>query len=255
MMERFKDKVVFITGASTGIGKASAVKFASEGAKVVVADISQEKGKATVDEINKAGIGESFFVECNVADSQSVQQAIRQTIGKYGRIDVGVNNAGIGGVSAHSADYPDDEWQKVIAVNLTGVWLCMKYELQEMVKAQKGVVVNVSSILGKVGFMGSTAYVAAKHGVIGLTETAALEYAPKGIRVNALCPGFIYTPMLENAGLLKDDALHQAIANMHAMKRMGNPEEVADALVWLSSDEATFVTGHSLVVDGGYLAQ
>ena len=131
----------------------------------------------------------------------------------------------------------------------------MKYELQEMVKAKKGNIVNMASILGKVGFMGSAAYVAAKHGVVGLTETAALEYAPQGIRINALCPGFIYTPMLENAGLGEDDKLHQAIANMHAMKRMGKPEEVADALLWISSEEATFVTGHSLAVDGGFLAQ
>jgi NAD(P)-dependent dehydrogenase (short-subunit alcohol dehydrogenase family) len=131
----------------------------------------------------------------------------------------------------------------------------MKYELQEMVKAKKGNIVNMASVLGKVGFMGSAAYVASKHGVVGLTETAAIEYAPLGIRINALCPGFIYTPMLENAGLAEDDKLHQAITNMHAMKRMGKPEEVADALLWLSSDEATFVTGHSLAVDGGFLAQ
>jgi NAD(P)-dependent dehydrogenase (short-subunit alcohol dehydrogenase family) len=124
-----------------------------------------------------------------------------------------------------------------------------------MVKAKKGNIVNMASVLGKVGFMGSAAYVASKHGVVGLTETAAIEYAPLGIRVNALCPGFIYTPMLENAGLAEDDKLHQAITNMHAMKRMGKPEEVADALLWLSSDEATFVTGHSLAVDGGFLAQ
>jgi NAD(P)-dependent dehydrogenase (short-subunit alcohol dehydrogenase family) len=180
---------------------------------------------------------------------------IRKTIDAFGRIDVAVNNAGIGGPSAHTAEYPDDEWQKVINVNLTGVWLCMKYELQEMVKAKKGVIVNMASILGKVGFMGSSAYVASKHGVVGITETAALEYAPRGIRINALCPGFIYTPMLDNAGLSENDDLHRAIENMHAMKRMGKPEEVADALLWLSSDQATFVTGHSLAVDGGFLAQ
>lgn len=254
-MERYKDKVVLITGASSGIGKASALKYAAEGAKVVVADVSQEQGQAAVKEINSQGKGESLFIHCNVGDASSVQKMVRQTIEKFGRIDVAVNNAGIGGASAHTAEYPEDEWQKVISINLTGVYLCMKYELQEMVKAQKGVIVNMASVLGKVGFMGSAAYVASKHGVVGLTETAALEYAPRGIRVNVLCPGFIYTPMLENAGLDKDDEIHHAIANMHAMKRMGTPEEVADALIWLSSDEATFVTGHSLAVDGGFLAQ
>ncbi|MDO1445351.1 SDR family oxidoreductase [Rhodocytophaga aerolata] len=253
-MERFRDKVVLITGASTGIGKASAIRYAAEGAKLILADISEEKGKATLEEVIKKS-KESLFIHCDVTDATSVKEMIKQSISKFGRIDVAINNAGIGGASAHTADYPEDEWQKVINVNLTGVYLCMKYELQEMVKAKKGNIVNMASILGKVGFMGSAAYVAAKHGVVGLTETAALEYAPQGIRINALCPGFIYTPMLENAGLAEDDKLHQAIANMHAMKRMGKPEEVADALLWISSEEATFVTGHSLAVDGGFLAQ
>lgn len=253
-MERFRDKIVLITGASTGIGKSSAVKYAAEGAKLILADISEEKGKTTLEEIKKSS-KESVFIHCDVADANSVKEMVKQTISKFGRIDVAVNNAGIGGASAHLAEYPEDAWQKVISINLTGVYLCMKYELQEMVKAKKGNILNMASILGKVGFMGSAAYVAAKHGVVGLSETAALEYAPQGIRINALCPGFIDTPMLEDAGLAKDDKLHQAIANMHAMKRMGKPEEVADALLWLSSDEATFVTGHSLAVDGGFLAQ
>jgi NAD(P)-dependent dehydrogenase (short-subunit alcohol dehydrogenase family) len=254
-MERFNDKVVLITGGSSGIGKASALRYAAEGATVVIADLSEEQGQAAAEEVKKAGSSESLFVACNVADVNSVKEMIRKTIDTFGRIDVAVNNAGIGGPSAHTAEYPDDEWQKVININLTGVWLCMKYELQEMVKAKKGVIVNMASILGKVGFMGSSAYVASKHGVVGITETAALEYAPRGIRINALCPGFIYTPMLDNAGLAEDDDLHRAIENMHAMKRMGKPEEVADALLWLSSDQATFVTGHSLAVDGGFLAQ
>ena len=254
MMERFRDKVVLITGASSGIGKVSALKYAQEGAKVIIADVSKEEGQSAVEEIRKSS-AESDFIQCDVADAGSVKEMIRQAISKFGRIDIAVNNAGIGGPSAHTADYPDEEWQKVITVNLSGVYLCMKYELQEMVKAKKGNIVNMASVLGKVGFMGSAAYVASKHGVVGLTETAAIEYAPLGIRINALCPGFIYTPMLENAGLAHDDKLHQAITNMHAMKRMGKPEEVADALLWLSSDEATFVTGHSLAVDGGFLAQ
>jgi NAD(P)-dependent dehydrogenase (short-subunit alcohol dehydrogenase family) len=253
-MERFRDKVVLITGASSGIGKASALKYAAEGAKLIVADVSKEEGQAAVEEI-KQHSKESLFIHCDVADANSVKEMVKQTMSTFGRIDVAVNNAGIGGASAHTTDYPDAEWQKVIAINLTGVYLCMKYELQEMVKAKKGNIVNMASVLGKVGFMGSSAYVASKHGVVGLTETAAIEYAPLGIRINALCPGFIYTPMLENAGLAEDDKLHQAITNMHAMKRMGTPEEVADALLWLSSDQATFVTGHSLAVDGGFLAQ
>jgi NAD(P)-dependent dehydrogenase (short-subunit alcohol dehydrogenase family) len=253
-MNRFKDKVVFITGASTGIGKAAALKYAAEGARVVVADVNEPEGKATAEEAQGKG-GESLYVHCNVAEASSIQEAIQQTMDRFKRIDVAVNNAGIGGASAHTAEYPDDEWNKVIAINLTGVFLCMKYQLHEMLTAGKGVIVNMASILGKVGFMGSAAYVAAKHGVIGLTESAALEYAARGIRINALCPGFIYTPMLEKAGLAQDDQLHRTIADMHAMKRMGQPDEVADALLWLSSDQATFVTGHSLAVDGGYLAQ
>ncbi len=250
----FKDKVVLITGASSGIGKAAALAFAERGAKVVAADVSEEDGKAALEEI-KAKSQDSLFVTCDVADSGSVQAMIRQTVEKFGKIDIAVNNAGIGGAAVHTDEHPEEEWHKVIGVNLTGVFLCMKYELQEMLKAKRGCIINVSSVLGLVGFMGSPGYVAAKHGVIGLTRTAALEYAPRGIRVNAVCPGFIETPMLQNAGLDHDDQLHQAISNMHAMKRMGKTEEVPGAILWLASDHATFVTGAAIAVDGGFTAQ
>jgi NAD(P)-dependent dehydrogenase (short-subunit alcohol dehydrogenase family) len=250
----FKDKVVLITGASSGIGKATALAFAQRGAKVVVADVSEQEGQQTMEEV-KGKSADSIFVTCNVADSGSVQNMVRQTVERFGRIDVAVNNAGIGGASAHTDQYPEEEWHKVTAVNLTGVFLCMKYELQEMLKAKQGCIINNASILGLVGFMGSAAYVAAKHGVVGLTQTAALEYAPLGIRVNAVCPGFIETPMLHDAGLDRDDKLHQAVANMHAMKRMGRAEEIPGAFLWLASEHASFVTGLALTVDGGYTAQ
>ncbi len=250
----FKDKVVFVTGASSGIGKATALAFAERGAKVVLADVSEEEGRQALEEV-KGKSADSIFVACNVADSGSVQNAIRQTVERFARIDVAVNNAGIGGQAAHTDQHPEEEWHKVIGVNLTGVFLCMKYELQEMSKAKQGCIINISSVLGLVGFMGSPGYVAAKHGVIGLTKTAALEYAPFGIRVNAVCPGFIETPMLHNAGLDKDDKLHDAISAMHAMKRMGKAEEVPGAILWLASEHASFVTGAALTVDGGYTAQ
>ena len=250
----FRDQVVLITGASSGIGKATALAFAERGAKVVIADISEQESQATLKDI-QARSAESTFIACNVADSDSVQNLVRQTVSRFGRIDVAFNNAGIGGASAHTEDYPEPEWHNVISTNLTGVFLCMKYELLEMKKAKRGCIINNSSVLGKVGFMGSAGYVAASHGVIGITQTAALEFAPLGIRVNAVCPSFTETPMLSRAGLDNDDQLHHAVANMHAMKRMAKPEEVPGAVMWLASEHASFVTGHSLVIDGGYLAQ
>ncbi|MBC6990556.1 SDR family NAD(P)-dependent oxidoreductase [Hymenobacter sp. BT491] len=253
-MQQFENQVVIITGASSGIGKAAAVAFAQAGAHVVVADVIEEAGQALAQQLSASG-PRSLFVACDVASPASVQRLVQQTLSTFGRLDVAINNAGVGGASALSADYPDEEWQRVIGINLSGVWYCQKYELQAMVAAGRGVIINMASILGKVGFAGASAYVAAKHGLIGLTETAALEYGPQGIRINAVCPGFIETPMLTKAGIEDNQQLHDQIAAKHALQRMGKPEEITGALLWLASDQASFVTGQAIVVDGGYLAQ
>ena len=253
MTRYFDSKVALVTGAGSGIGLSCALKFADLGAKVVVTDVSVQNGQGVVQRIKAAG-GEAVFVKADVSESGDVKSLIEQTMKVFGRLDCACNNAGIGGVQALSADYPEEAWQRVLGVNLTGVWLCMKHEIPLMLK-QGGAIVNMSSILGTVGFAGSVAYDAAKHGVIGLTQTAALEYAVKGIRVNAVCPGFISTPMLEGAGIVPGTDLYKSIADLHPMKRLGTPEEVAEAVVWLCSDAASFVTGVSLLVDGGYDSQ
>ena len=253
-MNSFKGKVAVVTGAGSGIGRACALAFAEQGAKVVVADIAVAGGEETVRMI-KAANGEAVFILCDVAKSVDVNALMAMTLKAYGRLDYACNNAGIGGPPVISGDYSEEDWRAVIDVNLTGAWLCMKYELPIMVKQGKGAIVNMSSILGKVGFATAPAYVAAKHGLIGLTQTAALEYATQNIRINAVCPGFVYTPLLEKAGMQIGSEMHTVISNLHPMKRMGTSEEIAGAVIWLCSDAASFVTGHSLMVDGGYTAQ
>lgn len=173
----------------------------------------------------------------------------------FGRLDIGVNGAGIGGPAATTGDYPEQDWKRVIDINLIGVWLCMKYELQQMIKQGGGVIVDLASILGWVGIATSPAYVAAKHGVLGLTKTAAIEYATQNIRINAVCPAFIATPLLENAGMTEGSEAYNMLTSLHPMKRLGKPEEVADLVLWLCSDGASFVTGSAYLVDGGYVAQ
>lgn len=253
-MNEFKDKVAFVTGAGSGIGRACAVEFAKGGAKLVVTDIAATGGEETVQMIKAAG-GEAIFVLGNVAKSSDVQAVTSTLLKTYGRLDYACNNAGIGGPAKFPGDYLEDDWRAVIDVNLTGAWLCMKYELEIMQKQGRGAIVNMASILGKVGFATAPAYVAAKHGLIGLTQAAALEYATQNIRVNAVCPGFIYTPLLEKAGMKTGSDMHTQISNLHPMKRMGTSEEIANAVTWLCSDAASFVTGHALMVDGGYTAQ
>jgi NAD(P)-dependent dehydrogenase (short-subunit alcohol dehydrogenase family) len=253
MGQQFDGRVAIVTGAGSGIGRACAIAFANEGARVVAADVDTAGNEQTVAMIKGNG-GEAIAVHCDVSISDDVQAMVRQTIATYGRLDYACNNAGVGGVSKPSGEYPEDEWRRVIAINLTGVWLCMRYQIPEILK-NGGSIVNISSILGHVGFANAPAYVAAKHGVVGLTKSAAIEYGTQGIRINAVCPAFIYTPLLEQAGITEGSDMYNHIAGLHPMKRMGRPEEVAGMVTWLCSDQASFVTGVPMLVDGGYVAQ
>jgi NAD(P)-dependent dehydrogenase (short-subunit alcohol dehydrogenase family) len=254
MANLLESKVTVITGAGSGIGRACALAFAGEGARVVVSDIAVQSGNETVNRIEQAG-GEATFISCDVAQPQEIEALIHNTVETYGKLDCAVNNAGIAGVQATTADYPLENWQRVININLTAPWLCMKYELAQMVKQGKGAIVNMASILGTTGFAQSGAYVAAKHGLVGVTRTAALEYAKSGIRVNAVCPGFIETPLLHQTEAGSNMQILQAIANLHPVGRLGTPGEIANMVLWLCSDAASFVTGATMIVDGGYTAQ
>jgi NAD(P)-dependent dehydrogenase (short-subunit alcohol dehydrogenase family) len=245
-------KVAIVTGGGAGIGKATVQRFVDQGASVTIADVDVKAGEELMKSLPE---GRTIFVRTDVSRQADVENMVHKTVEQFGRLDYGVNNAGIGGAAALTADYTLEDWQRVIGINLTGVWLCMKYEIPAMLKSGGGAIVNVASILGSVGFATAPAYVAAKHGVNGLTRTAAVEYATQGIRVNSVGPGFIYTPMLANAGMAEGTDLYNQIASLHPMKRMGTAEEAANIIVWACSDEAGFVTGTTLFVDGGYTAQ
>jgi NAD(P)-dependent dehydrogenase (short-subunit alcohol dehydrogenase family) len=249
-----KDKVVIITGGSSGIGQATALAFSQKGVKVVVADILVEAGKGTVKMIKESG-GEAMFIETDVSKAGDVEAMVLQAVETYGRLDYAFNNAGIEGIQALTADFPEDIWNRVIGVNLTGLWHCMRHEIPQMLKRGGGVIINNASILGLVGFANASAYVASKHAVLGLTKTAAIEYATQGIRINAVCPAFIETPMLERGGLTTNREVYEMLTGLHPMKRLGTSEEVAAAVTWLCSDEASFVTGHAMLIDGGYIAR
>jgi NAD(P)-dependent dehydrogenase (short-subunit alcohol dehydrogenase family) len=250
---RLEGKVALVTGGSSGIGRASALAFAREGAKVIVADVDAEGGEETVRTIKENG-GEAIFIKVDVSKAVEVEALIKKAIRTCGRLDCAHNNAGIVGTGAPTADCTEDNWDRTINVNLKGVWLCMKYEIPQMAKHGGGAIVNTSSLGGLVGTRGRPAYVASKHGVIGLTKAAALEYAKAGIRVNAVCPGHIRTPMVEYITGGDPQAQAERIA-LIPLKRMGTPEEIAEAVVWLCSDAASFVTGHAMSVDGGYTTQ
>lgn len=248
-MKSFENKVIIVTGAGSGIGRATAIAFAQEGAKVVVSDFHEQEGQETVSQIRSLG-AEAYFIKCDVSQESQVKELVEKTIQKYGRLDCAYNNAGIEGAPSSTVECSSENWDRTIDTNLKGVWLCMKYEIPEMLKHGKGSIVNCSSIAGLVGFETIPAYVASKHGVIGLTETAALEFAKKNIRVNAVCPGAIHTPMLDRF----TQGEEQQMANQDPMGRIGRPEEIAESVLWLCSDKASYVTGQSLAVDGGWVA-
>jgi NAD(P)-dependent dehydrogenase (short-subunit alcohol dehydrogenase family) len=251
----FSNKTALVTGGASGIGKAACLAFAREGAKVVIADRDEKNGIILQDQIKNAG-GKALFIKTDVTSSENVKQLIDETLKAFNRLDFAFNNAGIessfGGLTA---DYPEDQWLQIIQVNLTGVWFCMKFELLAMQNQKAGVIVNNSSALGLVGMKTASPYCAAKHGVIGLTQTAAIEYAAKGIRINAVCPGFVETPMIQRLGITGSEAALKAIINMHPAKRLAKPEEIAAAVIYLCRDEAAFINGSALVIDGGYLAR
>lgn len=249
-----EDEVALVTGAASGIGRASALAFAREGVRVVVSDVNAGGGKETVSEIEKAG-GTAVFVEADVSKADQVEALVDRVLEAYGRLDFAHNNAGIeGDMGSPTADYDEAAWDRLIGINLKGVWLCMKYEIPKMLESGGGAIVNTSSVAGLVGFAGISPYVASKHGVVGLTKTAALEYAQQGIRVNAVCPGVIRTPMVERAMGGSEEAEAQFAAS-EPVGRLGAPEEVAETVVWLCSGAASFVTGVPMPVDGGLVAR
>lgn len=251
METTFKNKVVIVTGGSSGIGKATALAFAKKGAKVAVADWIENS--ETMNLIKELG-SETIFIKCDVSKNEDVKAMVAKTIETFGRLDYAFNNAGIEGTQANTFDCSEENWDKTIGVNLKGIWLCMKYEIPEILKQGKGAIVNCASVAGLIGFAGLPAYVASKHGIVGLTKTTALECATLGIRVNAVCPGVIQTPMIDRLTGKTKETIEQ-FAGLEPMGRFGLPEEIANTVLWLCSDEASFVTGHAMTVDGGFTAQ
>jgi NAD(P)-dependent dehydrogenase (short-subunit alcohol dehydrogenase family) len=248
-------RVALVTGAASGIGRSSALAFANTGARVVVADVLDEQGRETVDLIESAG-GEAIFVAADVSRRGEVERLVKAAVETYGRLDCAHNNAGIEGTGPPGAEFhtlPDEAWDQVLNINLKGVWLCMQAEIAQMLAQGGGAIVNTASIAGLVGGFGA-AYSAAKHGVVGLTKTAALAYATRGIRVNAVCPGVIETPMVARVRQRLPSFDQFAIMG-EPIGRLGRPEEIAEAVVWLSSDAASFLTGVALPVDGGWVAR
>ncbi|MFD2572453.1 SDR family NAD(P)-dependent oxidoreductase [Spirosoma soli] len=248
-----KDQVVFVTGGAMGMGEAVALLTAERGAKVVVADVNEVAAQAVVDKIKSSG-GEAIAVNCDVSAANDVKAAIDRTVAAYGRLDAAFNNAGIMVPMTDTADIEEAVYDRVMAINLKGVWLSMKYELQQMRKQGSGAIVNNSSIGGLVGGFGRSAYHAAKHGVLGLTKSAAMEYAPQGIRINAVCPGTIETPMVDTM-FRTGDLSQQATTEGAPIKRLGKATEVAEAVLWLFSPASSFVIGQPISVDGGLSIQ
>jgi NAD(P)-dependent dehydrogenase (short-subunit alcohol dehydrogenase family) len=247
----FENKVALVTGAGSGLGLATARAFAESGAAVVLADVNEAAIRAAADDLTAKGY-KALAIRCDVTDDAEIEAMVDQTVAAFGRLDAAYNNAGIQNVLAETADATREDFDRVIAVNLRGVWSCMKFELRQMRKQRSGAIVNCSSIGGIVGGAGRGTYHAAKYGVIGLTTSAALEYAAKGIRVNAICPGMIDTPMSDAMKAAGQTEALDAMLKDVPIARLGRPEEIADAVLWLCSSAASLVVGHALVVDGGY---
>jgi len=249
----FEGKVALVTGASSGIGEATAKAFADHGAKVLLADVDVERGQAVAAQIREAG-GEASFVKTDVSNAAEVKAMVATAIERYGRLDLAHNNAGIVGGGATVVDMPEETWGRAIAVMLTGVFLCLKYEIPVMLDSGGGAIVNTSSGAGLIGFPAMADYVSAKHGVIGLTKTAALEFATSGIRINAICPGTARSKMV-NDWIGGNPDQEAEVAGLHPIGRIAEAEEIANGVMWLCSDAASFMIGHALVIDGGYTIQ
>ena len=249
-MKELENKVAIVTGAGSGIGRGIALIYAENGAKVVVSDINEPNGNNTVSEINAMG-GEAIFVKADTSSPEDNENLVNNALEVYGGLHVSCNNAGIGGPLQPVGEYPVDGWNNVIGINLTGVFLGMRYQIPAMLKSGEGAIVNIASVLGMVATKNAAGYVAAKHGVVGLTKTAALEYSNQNIRINAVGPGYINTPLLQAL----DDTSFSALTALHPIGRLGEANEVAELVLWLSIPRASFVTGAYIPVDGGYLAQ
>ena len=249
-MKTLEGKTAIVTGAGSGIGRSVALIYAQEGANVIVSDINEKEGNDTVQLITEKG-GEAIFIKSDSSKAEENEKLVAATMDKYGALHIACNNAGIGGPSAPTGEYPVDGWDKVIAINLSGVFYGMRYQIPAMLKSGGGAIVNMASILGNVGFANSPAYVAAKHGVVGLTKNIALEYGAQNIRANSVGPAFIVTPLLKDF----DEATIKFLESKHPVGRLGKPEEVAELVLFLSSDKASFINGSYYPVDGGYLAQ
>jgi len=252
-MGTFEGKVALVTGGSSGIGRATALAFASEGARVVVSDVDARGGEETVARVRERK-GQAMFIRADVSKPDQVAMLIANTVSAYGKLDCAFNNAGTEGTMASTAECTEENFDRILAINLKGVWLCMKHELAHMLERGSGSIVNCASIAGLVGFASAPAYVASKHGVVGLTRAAALETVKQGVRVNAVCPGIIRTPMIDRATGGNPEAEKQFLASQ-PIGRMGTPEEVAAAVVFLGSDGASLITGQALAIDGGWVAQ